>query len=241
MINLSPQIFDVSNIKFGKTCRGTVWVQEEQRVINRRKIPDHTVGFLGIPKNGSSGTRLQLKLNQFMQFDDIPSDYYVFTIVRNPVTRIVSAYIEITQKCTHHPEGRYHDIDLPQDKVAFLDDLAQSGDDFSRFSVYLDKIEQEWGFYEGHCVPQVIYLTDSDGRLRDVEIFKLENLKPLQDKLSSKGLTVDYNTVGNEWATNSTSDPNLKTRLISHIFDNQEMMAQLKRLYKHDFTIWEQV
>jgi hypothetical protein len=206
---------------------GSTWVNEQTKR-----------AFLGIPKNGTCFIRMRLKLSECIDFHLVSDDYFKFTIIRNPVDRIVSAYIELVQDCCHYPGGRFMYLDLPKPKVEFISSLLESDlDNETRFKEYLDYIQQK-GFIDGHCVPQSIYLTGTDGNLFDTQQFKLEDLKPLEELVSIEfGKPKD----GDQHEYNTTSNPALKRKLLGFIESDSHTLEQIKKIYSQDFEIWEAI
>lgn len=213
--------WNIDNINFERAHRGAVWVNHELKI-----------AYLGIPKCANSSIRSHLKPKNailplgYMQ--DMPDDYFIFTTIRDPISRLVSAYIETVQKCSAYPRGRYNtDLELSQDKIAFLDDLMKNHDDCGRFSIYLNQL-QEWGFFEPHCVPQIIYLTDENNKVyQNIEIFKTNDLTNLEDRLGYKIQKI-----------NQSENPDLKQKLLDFIMSNIVIKDQIEKLYEYDLKIW---
>lgn len=212
--------WDMESIRFDRSHRGVTWVNQEMEV-----------AFLGIPKCGSITLRKQLRLEPgIVDIEDVPEDFFLFTVIRNPIRRLVSAYIEIVQDCEHHPGGRFkHDLELSPDKIKFFEDLMKSDKgDCERFTVYLDRLDK-WGFFEPHCVPQVIYLTDHNGApFSNVQVFELGDMALLEYHLDVKFLK-----------HNQSENPGLKKKLLDFITDHRGIKAQIERLYKYDLELWD--
>lgn len=216
---ITDEAWDVQGIRFDRSHRGITWINQEIEV-----------AFLGIPKCGSITLRKQLHLETgIVNIEDVPEDFFLFTIIRNPIKRFISAYIEVVQDCEHHPGGRFkHDLELSQDKIDFLDRLMKSDrGDCERFTVYLDKIDQ-WGFFEPHCVPQIVYLTDADGvAFPDVQVFSLDDLSLLEYHLDVKFAK-----------HNRSENPGLKQKLHQFIQDHRGIRARIEELYRYDLELW---
>jgi len=212
--------WDIAGIKFTRSHRGNAWVN------HRLKI-----ACLGIPKCASTSLRNQFKMSELMLVEDIPDDYFLFSVIRNPIGRIISAYIEVVEKCRAYPNGRYNtDLELSEDQVSLLDDLMADYDDCGRFSVYLSKIQDELGFFELHCVPQIIYLTNENNQLIPrIEIFRIDRLEALEKRLGTK--------IQKE---NQSENPGLKNKLGHFVMANSTIRKQIAQLYNYDARIWEE-
>ena len=102
----------IRKIKFDRSHRGICWINTNLEV-----------AYLGIPKCGNSMLRYQLTLDPgIVDIGEIPSDFFLFSVIREPTERLVSAYIEVIQDCKSFPGGRFrHDLEISQDKIDFLD------------------------------------------------------------------------------------------------------------------------
>jgi hypothetical protein len=208
--------WDISSIKFARSHRGTVWINDSLKM-----------NFLGIPKAGNSGVRKHLSMDRIENIDTAP-DYWTFTIIREPIERFVSAYIETMESCEQYPGGRFkHDLKLSRAKVKVLSKMSIL-DPLDKFESYLEKIVR-WGFFEFHCVPQVIYLTNNFGTPHpNVEIYRLSDLKPLEEKLGT--------TFGKG---NPSENPGLKQELLSYIWNHDDVRLQIEKLYELDMMVWQ--
>jgi len=212
--------WNISDIQLSRCHRGTVWINRALKI-----------AALNIPKCGTTSIRIQFKLTELINIEDVPDDYFKFAIIRDPINRFISAYIEVVQHCETYPEGRYNvDLDLPKEQITFLDELMANYDDCGRFTIYLNKIQDEWGFFESHCVPQVLYLFDKDDNLYpDVEIFKLSNLSRLEERLDSEIIR-----------SNQSENPELKQKLFDFVSANTTVRSQIEQLYEYDLRIWQE-
>lgn len=211
----------IKKIKFANTHREYIWINDNLKL-----------AFLCIPKVASSVIREQFKFLRVSTMDKLPEDYKVFAIIRNPIKRFVSSYIEVIQDCYDYPGGRYkHNLNLTEDKIRFLDNLMndKSTDKFQKFDIYIKKMENEWFFFEPHCIPQVIYLTDKNNKFHNnLKIFKLETeINELEKILNSKIKK------GNECENNT-----LKNDLLDYINNNENIKQRIEKLYELDIEFY---
>lgn len=104
---------EIEQIKFSTTHREDIWINDNLKL-----------AFLCIPKVASSGIRNQFKLKRRTTMDKLPKDYTVFTLIREPIKRFVSAYIEVVQDCKDYPGGRFkHNLNITNEKIEFLEKL----------------------------------------------------------------------------------------------------------------------
>ena len=180
MIDIS---LNISSLKFAPPPWGAhrewTWISENM---------DYKKGFLCIPKNSSSGIRRQFNIRKIIKdINLVPKDYEIFAILRNPITRLVSAYIETTEDCKSYPGGRFRrERCISQDIKNILDKLVNNKEmsNIDKFLFYLDKIATEWYFFEPHCIPQVIYLSSHDNKIHpNIKLFKLEEIHHLEKYL----------------------------------------------------------
>jgi hypothetical protein len=212
---------EIKKIKFASTHRECIWINDQLKL-----------AFLCIPKVASSGIRSQFRFIRMSNINELPKDYKVFTLIREPIKRFVSAYIEVVQDCGDYPGGRFkHNLEITNDKIKFLENLMhdKSTDKYQKFNIYIEKIEKEWFFFEPHCIPQVIYLTDKNNNFHNhLKIFKLETeINELEKILNSKIKQ------GNKCENNT-----LKNDLLDYINKNNNIKQRIEKLYKLDIQIY---
>ncbi len=111
--------------------------------------------FVPIPKNASTSVRniseFEFRTDNIMAYDEELSaggEYKVFTIIREPVQRFVSGYIEICKRASG---------DSPH--ILSKDFYWMKG--IERFSKFMDEIECTW--FDAHLFPQSYFLSNYAG------------------------------------------------------------------------------
>lgn len=210
-------------MNINNTHKGKVWVNHKLKK-----------GFLAVPKCASSGIRGQFKFLDEKNIENVPKDYKIFTIIRNPINRFVSAYIEVFIDCKDYPGGRFrHNIpkEFNGHNIFKELDLLQKNknkNDIQKFLFYLDKIENDWHFYEPHCIPFIHYISDNNNKVhKNIKIFKIENIKELEIFMNKKI------KIGN-----TSEAPLLKKELIDYIKKNKNIEKRIINLYKSDFDFF---
>lgn len=214
---------DVSKINEPPSHREVVWLNDRVKL-----------GFLGVPKCSSSGIRQQFNLTRMVKYKDVPENYTVFTVVREPVGRFISAYIEVMQDCKGYPGGRFrHNIPRTWRNYNIyetLDRLQKSKlNPYEKFVAYLEKIEKELFFYEPHCTPMVYYVTDQNNEIqKNLKIFKMEEMSKLEEFLHSPVKKMNI-------CENNT----LKQMLREFVKINPELQARIEALYAQDVLFYK--
>ena len=212
---------EIEKIRFAsKNHRGVFWVNHQLKK-----------GFLCIPKISSSGIREQFKFTEKMRYENIPKDYEIFAIIRRPIQRFISAYIEAIQDCKQFPGGRFkYNLNLNNEKIEHLDKLVNDKNlsDIDKFKKYINLIKNEWGFFEPHCIPQIIYLTNKSNKIHNnLKIFRLENISNLEEYLGNKIKK-----------TNTCENLDLKKILLDYIDKNEDLKKDIQELYKNDVSFY---
>ena len=110
--------------------------------------------FVPIPKNASTSIRnivgLEFQVDNIMRYSEKLStrEYMAFTIIREPIERLISGYIEVCKRASG---------DSPH--ILMKDFYWMKGK--KRFMSFLDEIES--GFFDAHIVPQEYFLCDYVG------------------------------------------------------------------------------
>lgn len=182
--------------------------------------------FLGIPKCASSGIREELGL---FKTNDINVSDNVFSVMRDPIKRYVSGYIEAMKPSEGFPDGRYFMSNIDNDLLDIIRKLYNSNiNEIDRFKKYTDLIVEN-GFFEPHIVKQIDYLRDLETKeiFSDIEIFKLEKIDKL-NKFLGKKLS----------KRNVCEHLNLKNNLTNFIKNNQGFKEILFNLYQEDLDLY---
>ena len=199
---------------------GSVWYKDNDPL---------NLGFIGIPKSASSGVREQLNLDKHILLNN--TDKKLFSIIREPLGRYVSGYIEAMKPSKGFPRGRYHLIPVPSPVKEMVYDLYHKNiSEIERFKIFTDYI-YEHGFFEPHSVRQVDYLRDLTTKelFKNVEIFKLEDKEKLESFLNVR---FEHR--------NRNEHPVLKTQLINFLKDDEPYNDIIHTLYKDDFDFYKQ-
>ncbi len=131
------------------------------------------VCFLKIDKCGGSTVFFNLfkdadhektwRWDNYIENPNILKDNYVFCVLRDPIERLVSGYLEILRR-----------KDFPAaHSRAFYGGSFQSEEE--RFLVFLDDLEKNTD-WNGHCARQKWFITDEQN-----EIIKVDDFWPIKD------------------------------------------------------------
>ena len=192
------------------------------------------MGYLCIPKCCSNGIRMHYNFNDTMEYNLVPNHYKIFTIIREPVERFISAYTEVLYPNNRFKLGRFRE-DIPiefngYNTLAVLDAL-QNNNELSvidKFLIYLDKIENEWHFYEPHCMPFIYYLTNSESRLYDnLKIFKLTDVADIEHYLG-ESITGFKNSENSD----------IKQQILQFVNTHQTVKDRIKMIYHLDVEFY---
>lgn len=189
---------------------GTFWYSEQKGI-----------AFFAVPKNASTALRNSLGTTEagYHSEFELPNDTVKFSVLRNPVDRCVSAYIEVIKRATVDCKET---IDKPFYRIS---------ESKKRFISFLDEIETN-GFWENHAQPQTFYLTNSDGSLIDLDyIFIFEDLQNGLNRMAEE--TGKQLLPKREWF----HSPQQKKSV--HDYIDSDIEERIKRIYKLDWELYE--
>ena len=141
--------------------KGWCWVGHKEKII-----------FIGIPKNASTSIRnsFGFKASEPDNYFSIQKrvtderNYKTLTVLRNPLDRFISGYIEVCKRATG---------DSPKTLEKQFYWMRNSK---RRFLAFLDEIELD--FFDAHIEPQEHYLTDYNGKFIHCDFYLImENLE----------------------------------------------------------------
>lgn len=105
----------------------------KQALIRYWNAPSLNLSYLGMPKAGSSSVRAAIGAHPENDWTLEPTEKTTFTVLRHPVARTVSAYVETLRRKTH----------------------------WGTFSEFLRRL-QDVGWFDEHTIPQADYFRPVD-------------------------------------------------------------------------------
>lgn len=180
--------------------------------------------LINVSKNGSTSLRNTIKFEQFTEYTNECDDFYKFIVIRNPIYRAVSSYLEIIKLRPDGPKNITMGMDWFKEK-----DLSRS------FNMFIEEIKDN--FYDSHIIPQVNFLTD-----KGLNIDNMDSIL-LHDKISE-----DYNILTKSFNRFVFIRPNLadlqkgennKKKLLTNIVnEDKTLQNKIKELYYNDNEIY---
>ena len=135
--------------------KGFIYISHEYKLI-----------FIPIPKNGSTSIRKIAEFdfkqdNYFNYLDEINNNkYQLFSVIRNPIERIVSGYIETILRGYNNINKDYLWIKDPE----------------KRFRQFI--VELEESFFDPHIWPQQYLITDHNNNyFKNVHLLNFDNFE----------------------------------------------------------------
>jgi hypothetical protein len=151
-------------------------------------------------------------------------DYNVFAVIRNPMDRYISSFMEVMLPASHYPKGRYHDnLGLDENLVHILDSINY-GDSGARIIRFTDLILEK-GFFETHTRPQLYYLEGCG----NITLYKLEKISHM---LKDFGIE-------KEVVKNKTESVSIKKELTDILSTDFELCNKVHKLFAKDIELYE--
>lgn len=191
---------------------GTFWYSEEKKL-----------AFFAVPKNASTALRNSIGPTDAKYYFDegveLGDDVVKFTVIREPVDRFVSAYLEVLKRAI---------IDCPGTRGKKFYTIR---DEKERFKEFINEIDKN-GFWENHARPQSFYLSDKDGNILDLDfVFNFNQIADGLDKMAEEtGIRL---TPKREWFHHPGD------KQIVHSYIDDELRERIKKIYAKDFELYE--
>lgn len=137
--------------------------------------PQHSFGFLTIPKSGSTNFKTHFKLHTQIDLDKREHDT-IYASLRNPYERFLSGILE-SLKRVYSTDNPIHGRDIPVSPRVYKRILTFELDEPINFlNKFLESLI-EFGFFDPHIEPQFYFLFKESGKIiTDVDLFPLTDM-----------------------------------------------------------------
>lgn len=181
--------------------------------------------FINVSKNASTSIRNTIVFDIFTNYNTIenPDEYFKFMIIRNPIYRAISSYLELIKLRQDGPFQITKNSDWYKEK-----DLGKS---FEMFIEFIDG-----NFYDSHVLPQVNFLKDKGLTIDDIDV------KLLHSKIEKdfKELIVNHPQIKTkcDLVNLQVGDTGIKAKLTKFVESNEEVQRRISEVYNEDFSIY---
>jgi len=192
--------------------------------------------FINIHRNGTASFLKALKIDDFYKYDSVKNlGYRKIYIVRDPLVRCISSYLQILKLETHGLPDK-HPVNLIQQTHFYK---FKDGDDISKvlsFQMFLDLLADS--FFDAYTYPQTLYLKDKGLTIDNID--DLLTLAFVDDDFQK--LKVVYNLdIGLVFPVTNESDKKERAFFFRQVVQNTLLNRQIKEIYKDDYELYEKV
>ena len=174
-----------------------------------------------IPKNASNTMKKAISTNRESLYSDTFKDYKKIIVIRDPISRIISAYNEVMKVITIRNDERKN-----TDFYRNRQDIEKS------FDLFLDYIKDN--FFDGHVAPQYLYLKLKGLKITDVhDIILMEKLHSGISNIIRK-----YDLKDSRTNIINQGRPNIKNTLEKVIHKYEQ---KIRVIYQKDFELYDYV
>jgi len=195
--------------------KGKVWVYDKDKVI-----------FFGVPKNASTSIRRMFGqyAKDFLNYNTIKKDpkyddYTRFAILRNPLKRFVSGYVEIIYRAKQHED-------------TYNRPFYQVKDPIDRFKAFVEDIEGD--FYDSHIERQWYFVSNSDNSRLNPDIQHFLIFENLSKDISQLNLSTSLMFL------NGHSRPE-KNLLLHRLETDPELSDRINKLLSKDWDLYKPI
>lgn len=174
--------------------------------------------FIPIPKNSSTTVRKVMSGFKTLNFIEKPSvltTYTTFCVLREPIGRFCSAYIEILKR---------------REKVTRDKNFMKVGNEKEQFYSFIEEVYTD-GFFDCHIEPQLFYITDLNNNVVADKIYKIENTNQMLKELFSLSETRHVNS----------TRPDRKEKIKSFLDENKKYYNRVLEMYQDDIKFFKEL
>jgi hypothetical protein len=188
--------------------------------------------LIHIYKNASISMRNALNMRgKYYKWDDIKNlSVKTICVIRNPLERVVSSY-QYLLRLEGNGFINKHPIHITKETEFF----KEKDNPIESFNLFLNYIDND-NFYDAVTLPQVQFLIDRSLTIDDIdEVLIQENIEEDFKKFKEK---YNLNTILN---VDNRGNSNITKMLLKHIEDNEKIKEKIKKIYKHDFELYNKL
>jgi hypothetical protein len=192
--------------------KGKVWISDKEKVI-----------FLGIPKTASTSIRRMLGMyakdcSNFNELKDEKKydDYTMFTILRNPLERFVSGYLEVMLR------GRQHDD-------TFKREFFRIKNDVERFKVFVNEVEND--LYDSHIERQWYFVSDETGENVNSRIDVFLIFEKLRNDIKKLNLSVALMHL-------NVHSQDQKIKILNYLKQDTVLCDRINQIFAKDWELY---
>ena len=191
--------------------------------------------FIHIPKNASTTIRGMVQFdgnNAMVNYNNIknPENYFKFIVIRNPVDRAISSYLEISKL---RPDGNSN--------ITRHSDWFKEPDKEKSFRMFLEYISKD-NFYtiDRHASPQIDWIKNKNLTLDDMDVTLLNDT--LDDDLNTM-ITTNKNikTKRNNLVRMNVGKSGIKQKLKKFVAANVDVQDRIREIYAEDAKMYDEL
>tara|TARA_R110000803_G_scaffold86919_3_gene153477 strand:+ start:1143 stop:1757 length:615 start_codon:yes stop_codon:yes gene_type:complete len=186
---------------------------------------DNNICFIGVPKNASTSIRNGLNLNKmdnyFTLSDDVKNNLNLITVLRDPLDRLVSSYLEVLV--------RLHDSPKTGEKKFY-----HMKESIERFEEFISELERDT--YDAHVETQFFYVTDDNGDL--LPFYKILSFDCLDEQIN---ILKNELVIGGSIPHLNKKSNNKKNMVYSYLENDVSLLKRIKKIYSCDYNLIEKI
>jgi len=186
---------------------------------------DNNICFIGVPKNASTSIRNGLNLNKmdnyFTLSDDVKNNLNLITVLRDPLDRLVSSYLEVLV--------RLHDSPKTGEKKFY-----HMKESIERFEEFISELERDT--YDAHVETQFFYVTDDNGDL--LPFYKILSFDCLDEQIN---ILKNELVIGGSIPHLNKKSNNKKNMVYNYLENDVSLLKRIKKIYSCDYNLIEKI
>lgn len=190
------------------------------------------IEFYHIPKNGMT-TMLRVLKFSWEDYNQIPNDRKIITIIRDPVDRFISSYIHFIK----HYQGGNTEQTFRKINVNKKNLINNNYTNCLGIETFLIELEEN-GFFDNHNLPQISYL---EGTNLPGKIFSNRSINKITNFIKFDTINEDLSEVLNKDITlpiHNKGNDNIRRQIENCV---EDFRNRIEKLYKEDYNLYKKI